>query len=285
MTHNPPPAMGAHPPHTRDGSTMNTSLDASEIETPTPRISLPPGTIVGYVAGRPVYNIAGGAEGDDEIEVDDAPEEEPEVEEEVEEEPEEAPKPKPPAKKTAPKPGADDYVAPSPTEWARTQAALKKANEESKLNRLRLKELEEKGRANESDHEKALREARETGEKRYRAPLVKTAARSALIEAGALAFLAEEKDPESRDAKDKGESRLGRLMRLVDIDSLDVDDDGSVSGLDSAVDDLRRDYPELFAVPAKPRVKPRPTAAARQPADDKPKSTAARHAARALGGS
>lgn len=265
---------------------MNTTLDTSEIEAPTPRISLPPGTIVGYVAGRPVYNIAGGAEGDDDIEVDDAPEEEAEAEPEGEEEPEEvAPKPKPPAKKAASKPGADDYVAPSPTEWARTQAALKKANEESKLNRLRLKDLEEKGRANESDHEKALREARETGEKRYRAPLVKTAARSALIEAGALAFLAEEKDPESRDAKEKGESRLGRLMRLVDIDSLDVADDGSVSGLDSAVDDLRRDYPELFTVPAKPRVKARPTAAARQPADDKPKSTAERHAARVLGGS
>lgn len=261
---------------------------ATELDTTRPvRISLPPGTIIGYVAGRPVYNIAGGAPEDDDVEVDDSPEEEtPKVEEpadDVEDEPEEEPKPKPPAKKTAePKPGDDDYVAPSKSEWARTQAALKKANDDAKRHRLRNKELEEKTRADESDHEKALRLAREEGEKRFRAPLVKTAARGALIEAGALAFLAEEKEPDSRDAKDKGESRINKLMRLLDTDTLEVDEDGSVSGLEAAVDDLRQDWPELFAVPAR-KVKVRPTAAPRPPAEEKPRSAAERHALRALG--
>lgn len=246
-------------------------------------ISLPPGTILGYISGRPVYNIAGGAEADDEIEVDDAVDEEPaEAEEDVEEEPDEEPKPKAPAKKAVPKPGDDDYEAPSKAEWARTQAALKKANEDAKRHRLRNKELEEKGRSDESDHEKALRLATEAGEKRFRAPLIKTAARGALIEAGALAFLSDEKDPESRDAKDKGESRLTRLMRLLDPDVLEVDEDGTVSGLDAAVDDMRRDYPELFAAPTR-KAKVRPTAAPREPADDKPKSAAERHAAKVLG--
>jgi hypothetical protein len=250
---------------------------------PVEGISLPPGTILGYRAdGRPVHVIAGGAETDEEpdVEVPDEEVEEPDAEEEPESD--ETPKPKPPAKKTEPKPGDDDYEPPSKAEWARTQAALKKANDDAKRHRLRNKELEDQGRASETEHEKALREAREEGEKRYRAPLVKTAARSALVEAGALAFLQDEKDPESQAAREKGESRLTRLLKLVDTEALDIDDDGSVSGLEAAVDELRRDYPELFAAPAR-RPKVRPTGAPRQAAPEKPKSTAELHAQRILG--
>ncbi|MFI1166557.1 hypothetical protein ACH4UM_23875 [Streptomyces sp. NPDC020801] len=258
--------------------------------TPADGISLPPGTVLGYRAdGRPIYVIAGGAEPDEgpdiDIEVDDEPDDQGEADTETdvedEAEPEEKPKPKPPAKKTDDD-KADDFKPPSKDEWARTQAALKKANDDAKRHRLRNKELEEKARGDETEHEKALREAREEGEKRYRAPLVRTAARSALIEAGALAFLQEEKDPDSQSAREKGESRLKRLLKLVDTEALDVDDDGSVSGLEAAVDELRRDYPELFASPVR-RPKPRPTGAPRQPAQEKPKSTAELHAARLLG--
>jgi hypothetical protein len=214
------------------------------------------------------------------VEVDEEPDAE--VDAGPDTEPDETPKPKPPAKKDDPKPGDDDYAPPSKTEWARTQAALKKANDDAKRHRLRNKELEDKARGDETEHEKALREAREEGEKRYRQPLVRTAARSALVEAGALAFLQDEKEPESDAAREKGESRLSRLLKLVDMDGLDVSDDGSVSGLDAAIDDLRRDYPELFSAPArKPKV--RPTGAPRPAAPEKPKSTAEQHAARLLG--
>src|SRR3954469_1673436 len=136
---------------------------------PVEGISLPPGTILGYRAdGRPVHVIAGGAETDEEpdVEVPDEEVEEPDAEEEPESD--ETPKPKPPAKKTEPKPGDDDYEPPSKAEWARTQAAWKKANDDAKRHRLRNKELEDQGRASETEHEKALREAREEGEKRYR---------------------------------------------------------------------------------------------------------------------
>lgn len=250
---------------------------------PADGISLPPGTILGYRAdGRPIHVIAGGAETDDEpdIEVPDEPDEEPEPEADDEPELEETPKPKPPAKKAEPKP--DDFKPPSEAEWRKTQAALKKANDDAKRHRLRNRELEDKARGDETEHEKALREAREEGERKFRAPLVRTAARSALVEAGALAFLQDEKDPESQTAREKGESRLTRLLKLVDTDVLDIDDDGSVSGLEAAVDDLRRDYPELFAAPAR-RPKVRPTGAPRPPAPEKPKSTAEIHAARILG--
>ena len=251
---------------------------------PAEGISLPPGTILGHRAdGRPIHVIAGGAEPDDgpdvDIEVDDDPAPEPADEPE----PDDKPKPKAPAKKDdEPKPGDDDYVPPSKSEWARAQAALKKANEEAKTQRLRNKELEEKARGDETEHEKALREAREEGEKKYRTPLVRTALRGALVEAGALAFLEEEKDPKSDEAQKKAESRMARMLKLIDTDGLDLDEDGSVSGVDAAVAELTRDYPEWFSAPSrKPKV--RPTGAPRPAAAEKPKSTAEIHAARLLG--
>ena len=245
-------------------------------------ISLPPGTILGYRAdGRPIHVIAGGAEPDDEPDIEVDPEPEPDPEPADDPEPDPKPKPKPPAKQDDPKPGDDDYVPPSKSEWARAQAALKKANDEAKTQRLRNKELEEKARGDETEHEKALREAREEGEKKYRTPLVRTALRGALVEAGALAFLDEEKDPKSDEAQKKAESRMARMLKLIDTDGLDLDEDGSVSGVDAAVAELTRDYPEWFSAPArKPKV--RPTGAPRPAAAEKPKTTAQIHADRIL---
>lgn len=174
----------------------------------------------------------------------------------------EAPKPKPPAAKKQ-EPEADPYTPPSADEWRRTQAALKKANEDGKRHRLRNKELEDAARAGETEHEKALREAREEGEKRYRAPLVKAAARAALSEAGL-------------------NGSTDRVMRLLDLEALSVDDDGDVIGVDGEVARIKQEYPEFFQT-AKPKPKPRPTAADRQPAEEKPKSSAERHAMKVLG--
>ncbi|MFF7130391.1 phage scaffolding protein [Streptomyces sp. NPDC008240] len=224
-------------------------------------ISLPPGTILGYrVDGRPIYVIAGGAEPDDgpdiEVEVDEEPEEDPESESEPE--PEDAPKPKPPAKK----PESDEYKPPSKDEWARTQAALKKANDDAKRHRLRNKELEDKARGDETEHEKALREAREEGEKRFREPMKRAGVRAALAEAGF--------------------SAPDRLMKLIDWDAVSVDDEGELIGVEAEVDRVKADYPELLPQAA-PKPKPRPTGAPRPAAVEKPKSTAEQHAARILG--
>jgi hypothetical protein len=174
----------------------------------------------------------------------------------------EAPKPKPPAGTPDAK-TEDPYSPPSETEWRKTQAALKKANEDGKRHRLRNKELEEAARSNETEHEKALREAREQGEARYRAPLVKAAARAALSEAGLS-------------------GTTDRVMRLLDLEALSVDDDGDVIGVDGEVARLKQEYPEFFQS-AKPKPKPRPTAADRQPAEEKPRSSAERHAMKVLG--
>jgi hypothetical protein len=229
---------------------------------PADGISLPPGAILGYRAdGRPIYVIAGGAEPDDgpdiEVEVEDESEAGEEPADDTEPEPEEAPKPKPPAKKPE-----DDYKPPSRDEWARTQAALKKANDDAKRHRLRNKELEDKARGDETEHEKALREAREEGEKRFREPMKKSGVRAALAEAGFT----------SPD----------RLMKLIDWDAISVDDEGGLLGVEAEVDRVKSDYPELLPQ-ERPKPKPRPTGAPRPAAVEKPKSTAELHAARLLG--
>ncbi|WP_393075255.1 phage scaffolding protein [Streptomyces sp. LN704] len=227
-----------------------------------PAISQPPGTILGYrTDGRPIHVIAGGAEDDEpDVVVDDEPEpdpaDDPAPEPDAEPEPDETPKPKPPAKKE------DEYKAPSQSEWARTQAALKKANDDAKRHRLRNKELEDKARGDETEHEKALREAREEGEKKYREPMKKSGVRAALAEAGFA----------SPD----------RLMKLIDWDAISVDDDGDLIGAEAEVDRVKGEYPELLPQAA-PKLKARPTGAPKSAAVDKPKSTAEQHANRILG--
>ncbi|RAJ70274.1 minor structural protein GP20 [Streptomyces sp. Amel2xB2] len=268
---------------------MNNNTDLTEPQ-PTPRrtLSLPPATVLGYVGDRPVYNIAGGADDDSGFDVDDGHNNGEGGDDEGEDSDSgsendgdggdgkaeaEKPKPKPPA--TKPKPaakdddsgssgdGADEYTPPSAAEWKRTQAALKKANEDGKRHRLRNRELEEAARSTESDAEKAVREAREEGEARFRKPLVRAAARAALAQAGL-----------------NGDT--DRVLKLVDLDGLSVDDDGDVIGLDAEVNKLKDEYPEFFQVPAKPKPKVRPTAADRQPAKEKPKSSAEQHAQKIL---
>jgi hypothetical protein len=173
-------------------------------------------------------------------------------------EPEETPKPKAPAKKDEP----EAWKPPSEAEWRRTQAALKKSNDDGKVHRLRNKELEEAARAGETEHERALREAREEGEKRFREPMKKSGVRAALAEAGFAS-------PE-------------RVMRLVDWDAITVDDDGELVGAVAEVDRVKAEYPELLPQSA-PKPKARPTGAPKPAAVDRPKTTAEIHAAKILG--
>ncbi|WP_051878019.1 phage scaffolding protein [Streptomyces sp. NRRL B-24720] len=248
---------------------MNNHTDLTDtLPTRPAGISLPPKTVIGYVAGRPVYNIAGGApdgddtggdDGEDGEDGDDTSGDGDDDDSDVEDE---APKPKPPAKPEAP--AVEEFTPPSEAEWRKTQAALKKANEDAKRNRFRAKELEEKTRTNETEHEKALREAREEGESRFRAPLVKAAARAALSDAGVS-------------------GPADRVLRLLEMDGLSVDEDGDVVGLESEIDRIRSEYPEFFQAAVKPKPKARPTAADRKPAEEKPKSSAEQHAMRVLG--
>lgn len=236
-------------------------------------ISLPPGTILGYrTDGRPIYVIAGGAETDDEPDVE-VPDEEPETDPADDAEPDETPKPKPPVKKTAPEPD-EEYVPPSREEWERVRRTMAARKQEKLDVQRQLNELRDKYKEQETETEKAVREAEEKAEARYKPIAVRKAVRAALVEAGATA--ATEGD------KAKTEARITRLMKLIDVGDLSIDDDGEVLGVDEQIDGLRADYPELFE-PAAKKAKARPTGAPKPAAVEKPKSTAEIHAARILG--
>jgi hypothetical protein len=246
-------------------------LDSTEA---TAAISLPPGTILGYRAdGRPIHVIAGGAETDDEPDTE-VPDEEPEATDEPEPEEDDKPKPKPPAGKKEDPESDEEYVPPSREEWERVRRTLAKRKQEKLDVQRQLNELRDKHRDQETETEKAIREAAEKAEARYKPIVVKKAARAALIQAGATAAV--------EGDKEKSEARLTRLLKLIDVSDLSIEDDGEVLGLDEQVESLRADYPELFDAQVR-KTKVRPTGAPRQPAPEKPKSTAELHAARLLG--
>ena len=150
-----------------------------------------------------------------------------------------------------------EYVPPSKEDWEKTQAALKRANREATAQRQAATKATQ---ANESAADKAKREAKEAADKvtRYKTFAVSNAARASLSQAGF-----------------KGEMK--RYLKLIDMDSVDVDDDGEVSGLEDQIDSLKEDYPELFGKKV-PKVD-----AAGKPVVVKPKSASEIAAAQLLG--
>lgn len=129
-------------------------------------------------------------------------------------------------------------------ELKKTRAALSKRTGDSKRQLKRRRELERqleearkpkpKKKASDDDDEDGpdldtiRHEAKSEGEKAGILRAKKAEAKSALLAAGV--------SPE----------RVGRLVGMLDLDELDLDDDG-LDGIDDAIDDLRKDVPEFFA--------------------------------------
>jgi len=113
----------------------------------------------------------------------------------------------------------------SSEEFARMQEALKKANNEAKKHRLKVRELKAK---TESDNEKVVREAIEASTNKLYNQLKRSSIREHLTGLGVQRNAAE------------------RLVKLVDLDELDVTDSGEVLGVPDAVKSIRSDFPDLF---------------------------------------
>lgn len=127
-------------------------------------------------------------------------------------------------------------------ELKKTRAALSKRTGDSKRQLKRRRELERqleearkpkpKKKTDDDDDAPDLdtirHEAKTEGEKAGILRAKKAEAKSALLAAGV--------SPE----------RVGRLVGMLDLDELDLDDDG-LDGIDDAIDDLRKDVPEFFA--------------------------------------
>jgi hypothetical protein len=190
-------------------------------------------------SGRIVWPVLGGSgEGDPEPEPDD-PDNDPAPDPDPEPDPEPEPDPK------------DDLVS-----RAELRKAAKARDDAKKALRDLRAEVADLKRAGEDETARATREAAEAAaaaaEKKYKPIVIKTTARAELVAAGVKS------------------GKEARLIKLLDLDDIDIDDDGEVTGLTEQVDALKEEWPELFAQPEeKPREQRRGSRAA-DGADKKP---------------
>ena len=278
------------------------------------RLLPPPGVPIGHRRdGRPIYPVIGAAKDEFEVEPDDESIDDAEDAEDEEADEGEAEE----------QADSDKWSPPSKAEWLKVQTALSKANASAKERRLALAEKEKaiaeyqkKEAEREAEAERkalladqlppatakgkkgrggvptpaptlpdsvltkaqvrqltvqAAKEAEERTAAKFQAKVVNQAARAALTGAGAG-------------------GNVARLVKLLDLDEIQVDDDGEVSEeLDAQIQQLKLELPQLFAPaePPKPVRKrapaPKVTPAGRQEEEQRPASSAERIAAMALG--
>lgn len=160
-------------------------------------------------------------------------------------------------------PEPPEWTPPTKDEHERMQRALAKANAEAKTHREKLTALQ---RQNEDDAGKAAREQAEAAEKKYKPIAVRAAAKAAFLEAGLQGGTPD---------------RVSRVVRMLDLDSIEIDDSGDVTGLVDQVAAIKKDYPELFS-PADKRP-PRVTGADKPPANGRSQRSSDLIAAQVLG--
>lgn len=118
------------------------------------------------------------------------------------------------------------------------RSEMLKAIKARQLAKKKLRELEEQVRLerqkNETDGEKAIREAEEKAIKaatdKYKPALVKAGATAAILAAGPK----------------KGKAGVPRLLKLMDLDAIDLTEDNDLEGVEEEVLRLQEEYPELF---------------------------------------
>jgi len=148
-----------------------------------------------------------------------------------------------------PTPAAGDRPV-SRAELSRVIAARDAAKKQ--LRELR-REVDELKRQNETAEEAARREAAEEAQRRADAKYKPISARAALLEAGVKP------------------GRVKGALKLLNLDEIEIDEDGEVTGLDSQVDGLREEWPELFVdQEQKPEPSRRPAARGADGADKRP---------------
>lgn len=133
----------------------------------------------------------------------------------------------PPADPPTPPSSGAPWTPPSREEWERTQAALKKANDDQRA--LRQKALDDAKAKGEAD---ARAEAEKAAEEKY-APLIKNTAIAAALNSARC-------------------TSTERLAQLVDKSKLTIDAGGNVLGLEAEVNALKASWPEFFKTDGPP---------------------------------
>lgn len=127
----------------------------------------------------------------------------------------------------------DEKPEPKPDEKPVSRSELRKVISDRDTAKKALRdlrrELDEVKRANETADETARREAAEEAQRKADAKYKPISARAALLEAGVKP------------------SRVKGALKLLDMDEIEIDADGEVTGLDAQVTSLREEWPELFA--------------------------------------
>jgi len=155
--------------------------------------------------------------------------------------------------------GSGDWTPPTREEWDRTQAGLKRNNAENKRLRLLSKALAARGVDPSTDEGRTALDELLAGrtvdpDGKPADASVKTQITRAVERAtaktetkykGALAAVAVEAAL-SRAGYSAGEERLARVMKMIDMDEVDVDDDGQVVGIVDQIADIKHDVPEWF---------------------------------------
>jgi hypothetical protein len=272
-------------------------------------ISLPPGTVVGYRGdGRPIYNVAGGSvefstdvsdrgkSSDDDDDDDDNDDDDDSDDDE------------------------DSFVPPTKEQWEKLVAEKKKVDSES-AQRKRL--LRERGfnpkdgsplkttpklsavSDDDDDDDTNTTTTTSTTKKTVDDTEDVKALQKRLQREMERNLLDQEKDvrneertrgrtlmtaiPEALNTEGWNGKALPRILKLLDLDTLEVDEDG-VTGLDDQVQELKNDFPEFFKrtrmKEAAEKVADRKTAGGgtKQTSPAKVDGTWAENIARALGG-
>lgn len=117
-------------------------------------------------------------------------------------------------------------------ENSRLRAALQKANKDARRHRLAAREATSKKATDGDDLDAkiaaARAEATDLADTAWGKRLVKVEAKAALAQAGAI--------------------NAQRATGLLDLDDIELTDDGEVLGLEQAIKDLRKEMPALFGV-------------------------------------
>ena len=130
---------------------------------------------------------------------------------------------------------AEEWTPPTKAEYTKLQRQAKRAA--SDLEKLKKSP---KAEVNEDDVDKAKQAVRDEESAKYKARIVKSEAKGKLLAAGA-------------------EGDVTRLIKMIDLDDVEVDDDGEIDGLDDQIDELKEGFPQLFATGGKktPKADPR----------------------------
>jgi hypothetical protein len=213
------------------------------------------GTALAVLDGEPVWPQLGAADDDDnepEIDLDatdgstagtgqqrDFLDDEPDDDDE----PEGEPAGTAPTKTADAKPKVVEEKKPERTaaDWDRLEAAMQNERTLRKKREGQIAEMRKERKAAEAtgDTEEAdkIRKAEESAAARYKPVAVRAAAKAALLEA---------------NFQNPTEERVKKLIRRLDLEEIDVDDDGDITGLQDQIDQLVDDFPELFTTPAAP---------------------------------